>query len=133
MCVEFPSCSQNWEGHWDIRRWISCSLEASTLLEFSTYSSQAPCAGLLKDNIRLIFLLSQLGRGISLFRLLFWPFFQGPEAMHISISLSPPEMRPEGSLPSFSSDSQGGHTEELPENAWKIMSHPKQMKEITLS
>ena len=133
MSVEFLSCSQNWEGHWDIRRWISCSLEASTLLEFSTYSFQAPYAGLLKDNIRLIFLLSQLGRGIFWFRLLFWPFFQGPEAMHISISLSPPEMRPEGSLPSFPPDSQGGHTEEFPKNAWEMMSHLKQMKEITLS
>lgn len=72
-------------------------LSGSFLLEFSTYSSQDHYAALPKDNVLLIFGSSLLGRGISWHGLLFWPFFQGPEAMHVSISLSPQRMRPEGS------------------------------------
>lgn len=72
-------------------------LSGSFLLEFSTYSSQDHYAALPKDNVLLIFVSSLLGRGISWHGLLFWPVFQGPEAMHVSISLSPQRMRPEGS------------------------------------
>ena len=54
---------------------------------------------------------------------LFWLFFQGPEAMHLSPFLSPPGRRLDGSS-QFFLPSHRDATEEF-WNAWKLMKHLK--------
>lgn len=50
---EHLPCFQNWATHWDTGRRVSCTLEATTLLEFSANSSQDLYADLLRDDILL--------------------------------------------------------------------------------
>lgn len=81
-------------GHWAIRRWAFCSLEASTLSEFSTYFSQDGSADLPKDNILLILCHQGLASVGQDFILALFPRPTGKALQHLP---SPPGMQPEGS------------------------------------